>query len=710
VTFVCEFLFFGDSGAHEIQRQVVLDIDELEKVFGFEKPKHGHTIQPLVSDEVPRPLSIPSVESEMLSSITLAARQSKAAIGLGKYMEYHLPPVPKNFPFKSSELSALVSKELRTPLLAHQFQTIMWARHLETRIACSHKFVVGANDLLIGQQSQRSRIIYDPFVSHRCRTDPFENYLLDARSAPRRYLEYRGGIIADDSGLGKTLTILGLIATTKSEGLASRNESNGTLIVCPVNAVEHWGRQIQQHCKTLKSINLKTKADCLRHLKHIRTVDVVVISARLFCGSSKLKDIHSVMWKRIVFDEGNRIVEAAADIYSYNARSRWYVTADPLPRLELLYHVAAFLQIRLFRNDRLLVSEFAWKRHVEHSSQLANLLDCVMHTQLFSRHSRFFIEDKLKIPEAIETCEYVELHPIEQILQCVIQEEKSKSNARKMCLRVHDVPLFRRICLQYGERGETGFNCILRSLIRHDQAREQLYLRKLSYETEPREKSVIRTLLRKINRRLRILTDSEVPARIAAWEQKNTQKPGVTYLSNLVGTKFAHVCVYIAKKWQEHRNRIIICHYRLKSHFIEAALRRRGIRVENFNSTCKKALKAFREMSSGDYPRVISLSPGQIHDVDPYDVIKTTHVCLVDPVTDAEGTAYHEEMKTLRHAFRQCIANDKPCRIVRFICKNSIDERFYKGSIESIEKDRQRRKEEHHAKKQQIPWMHQGCD
>ena len=70
-----------------------------------------------------------------------------------------------------------------------------------------------------------------------------------------------GGILADDQGLGKTITALALVLTNKSRGAFDDNDAEiciceevdealmqkwhgGTLIVCPASVLQQWRAEI----------------------------------------------------------------------------------------------------------------------------------------------------------------------------------------------------------------------------------------------------------------------------------------------------------------------------------------------------------------------------------------------------------------------------------------------------------------------------------
>eukprot|EP00835_Amoeboradix_gromovi_P001306 NODE_57_length_25931_cov_0.351037.p2 type:complete len:742 gc:universal NODE_57_length_25931_cov_0.351037:22830-20605(-) len=152
---------------------------------------------------------------------------------------------------------------------------------------------------------------------------------------------FSGGILADEMGMGKTLSILSLILT---------DVGDLTLVVCPAVAVKQW----------LSEINNKTDLRALRpviyHGQYRKTVienlenyNLLITSyntleadyRRQQSGFTKngvqLKEpspLHSINWHRIVFDEAHafkeRSTNTARSVFNLTATYKWSLTGTPL--------------------------------------------------------------------------------------------------------------------------------------------------------------------------------------------------------------------------------------------------------------------------------------------------------------------------------------------------------------------------------------------
>ena len=128
--------------------------------------------------------------------------------------------------------------------------------------------------------------------------------------------EVKGGILADAMGLGKSLTILALLATDwpcKSKGLGP------TLLIVPPSLLRTWEEELKKHVKTNSCSYLKYHgpkrsnniATILNYDIVLTTYDVVTLEWRDFMRSFDLgpKPLYSCIWHRIVLDEGRLDLE-----------------------------------------------------------------------------------------------------------------------------------------------------------------------------------------------------------------------------------------------------------------------------------------------------------------------------------------------------------------------------------------------------------------
>ncbi|KAJ7178411.1 SNF2 family N-terminal domain-containing protein [Mycena crocata] len=156
----------------------------------------------------------------------------------------------------------------------------------------------------------------------------------------------RGALCADAMGLGKTLTILALILSTKPD--MPSDFSNSTLIVAPLSVLSNWSKQISDHCIP-GSLTYYVYYGNSRDIspKYLQKYDVVITTYQTVAGEYDDKDsapskkkkkiektLFAVHWKRIVLDEAHTIrnpkTKMAKAACALVAQRRWALAATPI--------------------------------------------------------------------------------------------------------------------------------------------------------------------------------------------------------------------------------------------------------------------------------------------------------------------------------------------------------------------------------------------
>ncbi len=219
-----------------------------------------------------------------------------------------------------------------------------------------------------------------------------------------------GGILADTMGLGKTLSVLSLVACTsslaedwaqpassqplhptpekpsasstvvpKAEPLAlptvARN-GKGTLLICPLSTVTNWEEQIKQHTKPgAFKFYIYHGQNRIKDVDELMKYDLVITTYGSVSSELNARNRHKngphpleeIAWFRVVLDEAHMIREHATlqfkAIYRLQAQCRWAVTGTPVQnRLDDLGSLLMFLRLKPFdeRNNfiRYIVTPF----------------------------------------------------------------------------------------------------------------------------------------------------------------------------------------------------------------------------------------------------------------------------------------------------------------------------------------------------------------
>lgn len=188
-------------------------------------------------------------------------------------------------------------------------------------------------------------LIRDPHVSDSLRT-PLLEHQLDGLSfmQGREEASYcgdnsYGGILADESGLGKSLTILALIAGSCSPAGTLPNfvSDQSTLMIVPTSLLASWQEQIKTHFRP-ESLSLLTFHGLHRKLSLIANrnphIVLTTYSTLVSDWASKGPCLYRKQWYRVVLDEAHFIKDRSTKrfkaVCALETSRRWCMTGTPL--------------------------------------------------------------------------------------------------------------------------------------------------------------------------------------------------------------------------------------------------------------------------------------------------------------------------------------------------------------------------------------------
>ncbi|KAI9149178.1 putative SWI/SNF-related matrix-associated actin-dependent regulator of chromatin [Paramyrothecium foliicola] len=199
------------------------------------------------------------------------------------------------------------------------------------------------------------------------------------REAPTQFY---GGIIADPMGLGKTLSMISLIAHDKASGWlnnltdtdsSDRLAVSATLVIVPPPLLGTWDQQFTEHVfkDELRIFRHHSKSK-LSNFKHLSSVDVVLttyhtVSSDWKNSTSSKSLLYSVQWRRIILDEGKW----------------WAVTGTPIQnRLGDLTTLLTFIRAHPYDNPKAFEADISalWKsgNDAEAVQRLQRLSACLL--------------------------------------------------------------------------------------------------------------------------------------------------------------------------------------------------------------------------------------------------------------------------------------------------------------------------------------------
>ncbi|ETS04710.1 hypothetical protein M419DRAFT_73008 [Trichoderma reesei RUT C-30] len=245
--------------------------------------------------------------------------------------------------------------------------------------------------------------------------------------------ESGGGILADEMGMGKSLSILALIMkmledgstwalqeiSPKSEGPVKR--SRATLIIVPsALLVLNWIKEIQNYLREGLDVIKYHGSDRPRSLERVANADIVVTTYDTltveFLNKSRPSLLHSIDWYRVVLDEAHIIRRRGTSNYracdKLAANSRWCLTGTPIQnKLADIGTLFTFIRVHPFSDPATFRRwiELPFEQNMEDSTVVKNRLIMLIEALCLRR-----TKDIVHLPQLQERLRKLEFSPEER--------------------------------------------------------------------------------------------------------------------------------------------------------------------------------------------------------------------------------------------------------------------------------------------------------
>ncbi len=144
---------------------------------------------------------------------------------------------------------------------------------------------------------------------------------------------WRGGILADDMGMGKTLQAIALILHNAHNKAQHGSIPKTTLVICPVVALNQWENEIKKYTKpdTL-DVCIYHGSDRPTDVDEVLQHDLVITSYSIVESEYRMENVgykrkgervkkpsllHGINWFRVVLDEAHSIKDRTCSTARY---------------------------------------------------------------------------------------------------------------------------------------------------------------------------------------------------------------------------------------------------------------------------------------------------------------------------------------------------------------------------------------------------------
>ncbi|KAK8054920.1 hypothetical protein PG993_000147 [Apiospora rasikravindrae] len=340
----------------------------------------------------------------------------------------------------NARIDIIPSSRLRTSLMPHQLKALGMMLERESGVIESGQFP----SLWARDQNDPNCTIYRHRITGLSTRSP--NIM-------------SGGVIADDMGLGKSLSLLALICSSldHSERMGTEEQASAsTLIVAPKSVISAWETQLTRHIHAAR-VKMLLYHGVSRNLYRgtLGDFDIVLTTYDTLRSDFTLKGpLYARAWLRMALDEAHHIRNRNSQIFQacceIQARYRWCLTGTPVQNsLDDYGSLLSFLKIDPFQ-DKKEFDHWIAKPFYKGDKHSLNTLRCLTISTCF-RRTKATVNLTNPLPERDDIVHDVTLLPNDQkmyeFFKKIIQDKVTGATRNKKHGNVLAyITTLRRIC------------------------------------------------------------------------------------------------------------------------------------------------------------------------------------------------------------------------------------------------------------------------
>jgi len=309
-------------------------------------------------------------------------------------------------------------------LFPYQKNNIIQMKKLETKIKHTHgfydTFMLGNNVESIFKINAMNDYIFCDKNGLICNRE--EN------TTPSK-LYYKGGVLADEIGLGKTCSMIGLIMESYKD--------TASLILCPTRLCKQWEDEIKLTgnltCKIVSTIIQFKRLDKIKHQLG-KEINVIIVSYA-FLSNLNYKQyieenengfrLNTYTWERVILDEGHEYLHnnvcycrksiriPITEIYNLKSNYRWLCSGTPFANNYSFWNIINYLT-----NQVLQPPHNICKLYYHLLEQMCN--------DLFIKSTKESICDQITIPNYTIDTRFLDQTPIEKMIYASALGDRTK--------------------------------------------------------------------------------------------------------------------------------------------------------------------------------------------------------------------------------------------------------------------------------------------